>query len=173
MTAATSRSSQLATMMIRLCSMLSFLICEEFSGLLTAEITFQKSGVGLRKVDNDESVEGIGKLAVDTEAKQLSAKLQVLPQQHGDADLGGLDVRHCGREVVYIERLHRGRQLAALSQTFARQDQMFKRGHRRVTLEEGHHECAGGRTVLVADADWSEQHCVAWIHRDEFPDAFP
>ena len=96
-------------MMIRLCFMLSFLICEEFSGFLPAEITFQKSGVGLRKVYNDEAVEGIGKLAVDTEAKQLSAKLQVLPQQHGDADLGGLDVGDRGRKVVYIERLQRGR----------------------------------------------------------------
>src|SRR4051794_27323849 len=136
MTAATSRSNQLTAMTIRLWSMISFLVFEELCGFLPAEITFKKLGFGLRQVDNDETVEHVRKLAVDTEAEQLPAELQVLTQQDGHTDVCSFHVGDCGCEVVDVEQLHCCRELGSIAEAFPRCYKSSQRRHRRIPLEE-------------------------------------
>jgi len=56
---------------------LPFVIGEEVTSLIAAEVAFEETRFGAGEVHNDSSV--------DVEAEQFSAEFQVLAQQHGHA----------------------------------------------------------------------------------------
>ena len=45
----------------------------------------------------------VGELRIDIEAHQFPTELQIVPQQHWDAALVGIDIRYNGREIVHVQ----------------------------------------------------------------------
>jgi hypothetical protein len=60
-------------------------------------------GIGLGQIHNDKPVEDVGELRIDVEAHQSPAEPQIVLQQHRDAALAGIDIRHHGREIVHVQ----------------------------------------------------------------------
>src|SRR5258706_3484436 len=103
MTAAIPRKLQLSHINGLLCSILSSVKCEKLGSLGLAQVALQELGLGLRKIDENQTVHSIRKLRVHVEAQQFSTELQILTQQHLHANLAGLDGGHYRRKIVQVE----------------------------------------------------------------------
>jgi hypothetical protein len=75
---------------------------KEARGFGLSEITVEQPGLGFGQIDNNEAIECLTELAIDIEADEFSAELEVLAKQHRDARPGGLDVSHRIRKIVHI-----------------------------------------------------------------------
>jgi hypothetical protein len=71
--------------------------------LRLAEIACHELGIGFGQVHNDQPIQDICELRIDVEAQELPAQPKILPQQHRDSALAGIDVRHHGGQIVQVQ----------------------------------------------------------------------